>query len=107
MSVTKTQPTEFSTEDAPVKYTLTQLNIQSIHKKANVSLHCVLRGCIDGTDGEVAKYTTNLNIDDILDGFSAAEKTATKKFLAAVEREAVKKVEDLAAETHDDTDVFA
>ena len=107
MSVTKNKQTTYNPEPQDIKYALEQLNITSIRKKQNIRLHGVLLGTFPETDGEVDKVTTNLGLQDIPDGFSTAEKTAAKNFLAACERELAKKIEDLKDETHDSSDVFA
>jgi len=106
MSILKNKLTEYTTETTDVKYRLAYLKMKNVDDKPNIHIHCVLVGQIDGTTGIVDRKVSNLLIDDLLDGFSTAEKQATKLFLSAVERVACMNDPELAGEIQDDTDVF-
>jgi len=106
MSVKKTKATQYHESDQEVTFKLSHLNIRNIEKKADASLHGVLKGVVGDTAGEVSTAKGNLDISDIQDSFSTYEKAAAKTFLKACERELAKKIEELKNEPHNDTDVF-
>ncbi len=108
MSVTKQMDTPFTGEANPqaVKFTLDALRLDSITKKANLKIWGLLTGRIgDATQG-VAKVEQTAGLQDVLDEFSAEEKTAAKTFLSAMERVLKDKSDDLKDETYDNTDTF-
>jgi len=106
MSVTKTQETKYHETDQPVKYKLAQLVLRNLDDLKSLTASGKLIGKVGDAPGEVADASSRIGLDVIKDNFSAAEKTAARTFVAAIERELALAVETLAEETHDDTDVF-
>jgi len=106
MSIKKTQQTDFTDGDQEVVFRLSALRLDSIANKQNLRIWCELLGFIGSAEKPVDKYAAHLTLSSILDGFTATEKTAAKKFLTAIERVAKEQIEDLESGTYDSTDTF-
>jgi hypothetical protein len=109
MSVTVNKDTGYHDTAQDVKFKLHRLEMRNLHDKPSISSEVTLRATVGDNGRELGheRKKTVLSVDEMLAGFSSAEKGAAKTFLKAIEREAVKKIEELASEPHDDSDVFA
>ncbi len=107
MSVTKTQSTDYHSDDQDVKYRLKWVRLDGLSPLSGLQVVGGLVGRVGTTSGVVStRQAASLDLDYVKANFSAAERQAGKLFLAACERELVKQVEELKDCTHVGTDVF-
>lgn len=106
MSVRKTKSTEYHATDQEVVYKNQQLNLMFGETKEDFKANCSVAGRVSGTPGIVEVKHAQINYQDIIDSFSAAEKGAAKTFFKAMERTVLSKDAELSAEPYDGSDVF-
>jgi hypothetical protein len=100
----KTQYTGDS--DQLVEFALDALRLDGIANKEKLKVWGLMPGKIGGATEAVAAAEATIGLQDILDGFTAAEKNAAKVFLTAMERVMKNKLEELKAEDYNDSDTF-
>ncbi len=107
MSVTKNMTTDFDTAATDIINRLHALRFDNIDGKQNMTVWGRLLGRKDGDLGIRKDYEATLGLDDITDGCTSDEITnVVKPFFKIFERLLKDQVEDLAAESQDEGDVF-
>ncbi len=108
MSYIKNQPTEFSTTDQDCPYGVEWVRIDGLRKSGypNLRIGVGLRGCIGTTEGVIEKISTSISRAEVVSELTAAERTAGKLFIAALERVAGAKIAAFDGIDHNDSDVM-
>lgn len=106
MSVTKNMKLGILPDPVDIKFKLQTLKLQNLDDLEHLVVDGNLYGYIGDATSSGKQLQAHANYEQLIAGITATEKTAAKKFIAAVERILVNNTIELQDVTHDSVDVF-
>ncbi len=106
MSVTKNMKLEYLPDPVDIKFKLQTLKLQNLDDLEHLTVYGMLHGYIGDATNSGKQLQAHANYEQLIAGMTATEKTAAKKFIAAVERILVNNTIELQDTPHISTDVF-